>query len=79
VLALDASGSMDETDTYVGRTKHAHVNEILQITLQRLTKTQFASRLWVNSIAFSDEVVLRPPITLQTPSFFELQIGQTLK
>jgi hypothetical protein len=61
VLALDASGSMDETDTYDGRPKHEHVNEILHDTLQRLGQSSIASSLWICVLAFSDQVLEHPP------------------
>lgn len=57
VLTLDASLSMDETDTYDGRPKHVHVNEILKESLRGLQKAGIASSLWVSVLAFSDEVV----------------------
>lgn len=61
VLALDASGSMDESDTHDGRPRHEHVNEILNNTLRRLRQTSIASRLWISVVVFSDQVVERSP------------------
>src|ERR1035437_849428 len=79
VLALDASGSMNETDTYDGRPKHVHVNEILLDTFRRLRQSAIASRLWIAVVVFSDDVVERPPDDSTDTFFPQSRSGQTLR
>jgi hypothetical protein len=61
VLALDASMSMDETTTHDGAPKHAHVNQILRSTLERLKQSTIAANLWVCVLTFSDDVMIHSP------------------
>ncbi len=58
VLALDASPSMDEQDTFDGRSRAAHVNDILKATMEGLSDSSIASSLHVCILSFSSDVVL---------------------
>lgn len=61
VLALDASPSMDETDTHDGQSRAAHVNEILRLTIDGLSGSSIASSLQIAILSFSSDVVLQSP------------------
>jgi hypothetical protein len=61
VLALDASQSMDATDTYDGRSRAAHVNEVLRKSFEELNKSSIASTLYVAVLAFSSDVIPLSP------------------
>ncbi len=59
VLALDASPSMDTPDTHDGRTRAAHLNEILKATIDGLSHSTIASNLQICVLSFSSDVILR--------------------
>ncbi len=59
VLALDASPSMDSRDTYDGRSRAAHVNDILKATVDGLSQSAIASHLQLCILSFSTDVVLK--------------------
>ncbi len=60
VIALDASQSMDETDTFDGRTKRQHVNEILRACIESLEKSTL-KLLYISILGFSDDVIVISP------------------
>ena len=57
VLALDASLSMDETDTYDGKSRAAHVNDVLRKSIEQLNKSTIAGSLYIAVLAFSSDVL----------------------
>jgi hypothetical protein len=61
VLALDASQSMDATDTYDGRSRTAHVNDILRKSIAELTTSAIAAQLYIAVLAFSSDVITLSP------------------
>jgi hypothetical protein len=56
ILALDASQSMDATDTYDGRSRAAHVNEILRKSIDELNKSSISPALYIAVLSFSSDV-----------------------
>lgn len=58
VLALDASPSMNEQDTFDGRSRAAHVNDILKATMEGLSDSSIASSLHICILSFSSDVIL---------------------
>lgn len=61
VLALDASPSMDTTDTFDGRSRAAHVNDIVRDTLAGLSQSKIGPGLLVCLLSFSGDVVCLSP------------------
>lgn len=61
VLALDASQSMDQTDTYDGRSRAAHVNDILRKSIEELYKSTIRNSLYIAVLVFSSDVVTITP------------------
>lgn len=57
VLALDASQSMDETDTYDRKSRAAHVNDVLRRSIEELNKSAIAGSLYIAVVAFSSDVL----------------------
>jgi len=58
VLALDASGSMNEKDTFDGQSRCHHVNDILRKSIEELSKSTIATKLYIAVLAFSSDVAL---------------------
>lgn len=61
VLVLDASPSMDATDTTDGRSRAAHVNAIVRDSLSALTESAVGPSLMVCVLSFSGEVAMLSP------------------
>lgn len=61
VLALDASPSMDIRDTFDGRSRAAHVNDLVRATVVDLSKSAIASNCLLSVVAFSSEVQVLSP------------------
>lgn len=57
VLALDASQSMDAEDTFDGKSRCYHVNDILKKSIEELGKSAIATQLYIAVLAFSSDVV----------------------
>jgi Mg-chelatase subunit ChlD len=67
VLALDASGSMTHANTYDGRPKSTHLNEIVKDTLARLRRSRISEGLYVAVLRFENDVTpLLCPVTNTT-------------
>ena len=56
VLALDASGSMTEKNSYDGRAKSEHLNEVVKSTLTRLRSSGIRNGLYVGILRFENDV-----------------------
>lgn len=64
VLALDASGSMTESNTYDGRAKSVHLNEVVKSAVTRLRNSKISDGLYVAVLRFENTVTpLRCPRT----------------
>lgn len=60
VLALDASGSMTEKNSYDGRAKSEHLNDIVRSTLGRLRSSAISEALYVGILRFENDVTPLP-------------------
>ena len=60
VLVLDASPSMDTRDTFDGRTRAAHVQEIVHETLSGLCTSRIGANVMIAVLSFSSEVAVVP-------------------
>lgn len=61
VLALDASPSMDARDTFDGRTRAAHVCDIVRDSLSDLMQSYIGPKMLVCILSFSGDVALITP------------------
>lgn len=62
VLALDASQSMSDTNTYDGRSKSDHLNEIVKSAIERLARSTLSEGLYIAILRFEEDVTpLRGP------------------
>ncbi len=67
VLALDASGSMLETNSYDGRPKSEHLNEVVKAAITRLRNSSIGEGLYIAILRFSDDVI---PLRCSTGAVF---------
>ncbi|MCA0215559.1 MAG: VWA domain-containing protein [Proteobacteria bacterium] len=58
VFALDASGSMRSPDTWDGRSKADHLNEVMKSAFSRLRASNVGDLIYVAILRFSDDVKL---------------------
>lgn len=67
VLALDASGSMNQLKSFDGRPKHAHLNEIVKSAIVRLKRAAIADGLYIAILRFESDVT---PLLSPTGALF---------
>jgi hypothetical protein len=67
VLALDASGSMNETNSYDSRPKKDHLNEIVKSSIDRLEHSRIAGGLYIAILRFESNVT---PLYCPTGTIF---------
>jgi hypothetical protein len=67
VLALDASGSMSETNSYDGRPKTDHLNDIIKSSIDRLEHARIADSLYIAILRFENNVT---PLPCSTGTIF---------
>jgi Mg-chelatase subunit ChlD len=67
VLALDASGSMSQTNSFDGRPKSEHLNEIVKSAITRLRNSRIGEGLYVAILRFEDDVT---PLICSTGAVF---------
>jgi len=67
ILALDASGSMSQTNSYDGRPKSDHLNEIVKSAITRLRNSRIAEGLYVAILRFENDVT---PLLCSTGTVF---------
>lgn len=60
VLALDASISMKSSNSFDGRPKKDHLNEIVKKALARLRESEIAEGLYIAILRFENDVTLLP-------------------
>jgi hypothetical protein len=67
VFALDASGSMGETNSYDGRPKTLHLNDTVKASIVRLRNSRIAEGLYVAILRFENDVT---PLLCSTGKVF---------
>lgn len=67
VLALDASGSMSETNSFDGRPKTAHLNEVVKAAITRLRNSRIGEGLYIAILRFENNVT---PLLCSTGTIF---------
>ena len=67
VLALDASGSMGEKNSYDGRPKTDHLNEVVISAITRLRNSRIAEGLYIAILRFENDVT---PLLCSTGTVF---------
>lgn len=68
VLALDASGSMTEKNSYDGRAKSDHLNDVVKGTLARVRAARISEGLYVAILRFENDVT--PMLCPKTGTIF---------
>jgi len=67
VLALDASGSMSERNSYDGRPKTEHLNEVVKSAIARLRNSRIGEGLYIAILRFENDVT---PLLCSTGTMF---------
>ena len=67
ILALDASGSMGERNSYDGRTQTDHLNEVVKSAIARLRNSRIGEGLYIAVLRFENNVT---PLLCSTGTIF---------